>query len=466
MSISITFHGAARMVTGSKHLLQVNDHRVLLDCGMFQGEGEESDRKNRHFGFAPHAIDAVVLSHAHIDHSGLLPRLVAEGFEGIILCTPATRDLCAVMLADSARIQESDHERDVRHADKGEKVPPPLYTEADVAPMMKRFVDIPYGTPYEVVPGVTVTFTDAGHILGSAVVNIVADDGERSRRILFSGDVGRYADRILPFPAVPPQADVVICESTYGDREHAAMQDAEEALWYQVHHTCVEKKGKLIIPAFSVGKTQEVLYTLNELSNAGRLPRIPVYVDSPLGIEATKVVKAHSDLFSEKVRAELANDPDLFSFLGVEYVKNSERSKQLNDTQEPCIVISASGMMEAGRIRHHLRHSLDNPRNTILAVGFCAPGTLGDRILRGDERVFIFGQPVEVKAEVVKIGFYSAHADRKELVRFLKSQDPAKVEHLFLVHGVEQVQERLREKLLAEGFRNVAIPAQGTRVEL
>ena len=466
MSIRITFHGAARMVTGSKHLLEVNGLRVLLDCGMFQGEGKESDAKNRHFGFDPMAVDAVVLSHAHIDHSGLLPRLVKEGFSGPIFATPATRDLCAIMLEDSAGIQESDHEREVRHAREGQRVSPPLYTVKDVWPAMQQFVTVPYGEEREVVPGVRLTFTDAGHILGSAVVNLVVNDGTQERRILFSGDVGRYVDRLLPEPAPPPQADIVICESTYGDRDHASIAEAVSELKRHVEHTCVEKKGKLIIPAFSVGKTQEVLYTLNELSNAGELPRIPVFVDSPLAIDATKVVRDHTELFRKEVREKLQEDPDLFSFRGVEFVQNSERSKQLNGRQQPCIIISASGMMEAGRIRHHLRHSLGNERNTVLAVGFCAPGTLGAEILSGAEVVHIFGQPIRVKAEVARMEFYSAHADRGELVRFLKSQDPDQVQRLFLVHGAEHALHALAERFRQEGFPEIAIPAQGQGFDL
>ena len=466
MSISLTFYGAARMVTGSKHLLEVNGKRVLLDCGMFQGEGRESDAKNRHFGFDPQGIDAVVLSHAHIDHSGLLPRLVKEGFLGLIICTPATRDLCAIMLEDSAYIQQSDHERDVRHAPEGQAVPAALYGPEDVPRTLAAFHVVPYGNPFEVVPGVRITFTDAGHILGSAVVNIEADDGERKRRILFSGDVGRYTDRLLPEPAPVPQADVVICESTYGDRDHPPVMEAEAELLRHVLHTCVEKKGKLIIPAFSVGKTQEVLYTLNALSNDGLLPRIPVYVDSPLAIDATHVIRDHTELFRSEVREELKQDPDLFGFRGVEFVQKAERSKQLNSRQEPCIIISASGMMEAGRIRHHLRNSLENPNNTVLAVGYCAPGTLGAELLSGAEQVSIFGQPVKVKAEVVRLGFYSAHADRTELLRFLESQDPGLVERFFLVHGIPRAMESFAEQLAAKGFTNVGMPKQQERFEL
>ncbi|MCB0793601.1 MAG: MBL fold metallo-hydrolase [Flavobacteriales bacterium] len=463
MSLSITFHGAAGMVTGSKHLVELNGRRVLLDCGMFQGEGRDSDKKNRHFGFDPRSVDAVILSHAHIDHSGLLPRLVDEGFAGPIYATPATIDLCSIMLEDSAMIQEMDHERDLRHARKKNKVLDPLYTREDVGPALQAMVPMTYGQEFEVVPGLRCTFTDAGHILGSAAVNLVAQDDGHIRRVLFTGDVGRYVERILPEPQPPLPADVIICESTYGYKVHPSLPEAEEELRRHVYNTCVEKRGKLIIPAFSVGKTQEVLYTLNTLSNEGHLPRVPVYVDSPLAIDATEVVRDHHELFRESVQAELKQDPDLFSFRGVEFVQNSERSKQLDHRQEPCIVISASGMMEAGRIRHHLRHALSNERNTVLAVGFCAPGTLGHAIIEGAEVVHIFGEPVRVKADVERMSFYSAHADRNELVRYLSGQDADTVERVFLVHGIPIAFEGLEAALRGQGFRNISVPKQGQR---
>ena len=466
MSIRITFHGAARMVTGSKHLLEVNGLRVLIDCGMFQGEGKESDAKNRHFGFDPMAVDAVVLSHAHIDHSGLLPRLVKEGFSGPIFATPATRDLCAIMLEDSAGIQESDHEREVRHARDGQRVPPPLYTVKDVWPAMQQFVTVPYGEEREVVPGVRLTFTDAGHILGSAVVNLVVNDGTQERRILFSGDVGRYVDRLLPEPAPPPQADIVICESTYGDRDHASIAEAVSELKRHVEHTCVEKKGKLIIPAFSVGKTQEVLYTLNELSNAGELPRIPVFVDSPLAIDATKVVRDHTELFRKEVREKLQEDPDLFSFRGVEFVQNSERSKQLNGRQQPCIIISASGMAEAGRILHHLKNNVEDGRNTVLITGFQAPNTLGRRIVEGRKRIKIFGEDYDVRARVTSLTGMSGHADRSELVAWAGHFEPPP-RRTFLVHGEPDAAFALAERLRTQlGFPQVDVPELGQRFTL
>lgn len=477
MAVRITFHGAAGTVTGSKHLveLQRNDGsnlRVLLDCGMFQGEAlmdRSGKDRNRRFGFDPRSIDIVVLSHAHVDHSGLLPRLVAEGFHGPIWSTAATRDLCAIMLEDSARIQEYDHAYDVKRAKQRGREPQqdsPLYTVDDVRPAMELFQSLAYCQPHEIATGVELTFTDAGHILGSAAVHLDIDDGERNHRLTFSGDVGRYVDRLLPQPAPFRQADHIICESTYGDRDHSPIAEAEEELLRHVTDVCVQRKGKLIIPAFSIGKTQEILHTLNSLSNAGKLPRIPVFVDSPLAISATEVSQRHEDLLSEEVRAELAADPDLFSFPGVEFVRSPERSKQLNSMRSPCIIIAASGMMEAGRVRHHLLHGLSDPANGVLAVGFCAPGTLGADLLAGDRKVRIFGEEVPVNASVARMEFYSAHGDRHELQRFLGCQNPGAVRQLFLVHGVEQSLQALQFACREKGFREVLIPRRGDSFEL
>ncbi|MBL0126706.1 MAG: MBL fold metallo-hydrolase [Flavobacteriales bacterium] len=476
MSISLTSHGAAGTVTGSKHLLQVTRRdgttsRILLDCGMFQGEAvrEAKGDPNRRFGFDPGAIDVLVLSHAHIDHSGLIPRLVAEGFSGPIWSTPATRDLCTIMLVDSAHIQEYDYAFDARRAKKRGRVPEesgPLYTTDDVAPAMQLFRTADYGEAVGIAPGITLTYTDAGHILGSAAVHLEIDDGERVLKLSFSGDVGRYVDRLLPEPAPFRQADVIICESTYGDRDHAPVAEAEEELLRHVIEVCVDRGGRLIIPAFSIGKTQELLYTLNALSNAGRLPRVPVFVDSPLAISATQIVQQYGQLFRPAVREEMRLDPELFDFPGVEYVRSPDRSKELNTIKKPCIVISASGMMEAGRVRHHLLHGLPDPANGVLAVGFCAPGTLGSALLEGAKEVHILHEQVPVRASVRKMEFYSAHADRGELVRYLKCQNPAKVKRLFLVHGVERSLLALKENLVGQGFKEVSIPRKGERFEL
>jgi len=476
MPITLTSHGAAGTVTGSKHLVEVtrvdgSTARVLLDCGMFQGEavrGKDHD-PNRSFGFEPSELDVLVLSHAHIDHSGLVPRLVAQGFNGPIWSTPATRDLCTIMLADSAHIQEYDFEFDRKRALRQGREPEelePLYTAADVPPAMALFQVIDYTEPMQILPGITLTFTDAGHILGSAAVHLTIDDGTKVLHLTFSGDVGRYVDRLLPEPVPFPQADVIICESTYGDRDHGPRAEAEEELLRHVLDVCVEGKGKLIIPAFSIGKTQDILYTLNSLSNAGRLPRIPVFVDSPLAINATDIVRHYSSLFRAEVRAELAKDPDLFNFPGIEFVRSPDRSKQLNEMKGPCIIIAASGMMEAGRVRHHLRNNLGDPASAVLAVGFCAPGTLGARLLDGASEVRIFGDTVVVRARILRMDFYSAHADRGELVRYLACQEPAKVKRVFLVHGVERGLLGLKDLLQGKGFPHIAIPRRGERFEL
>lgn len=474
MSISITFHGAAGMVTGSKHFLEITgadgkSRRLLLDCGMFQGEGPQSDEKNRHFGFEPREVDALVLSHAHIDHSGLIPRLVRQGFEGPIYATPATRDLCSVMLADSAHIQESDFEQDLKRAKRQGRAPAeiePLYTIGDVAPALALFQTIEYNTTFEVLPGVKLNFTDAGHILGSACVHLDIDTADGTRRITFSGDVGRYVDRLLPDPAKFRQADVIVCESTYGDRDHPPIEIVRDELLGHVRRVCVERKGKLIIPAFSIGKTQELLHTLNKLYNEGRLPRVPVFVDSPLSMNATAIYRQHSHLLQDDVRAELAADPDLFGFNGVEFIREAARSKQINERQEPAIVIAASGMMEAGRIRHHLRHGLPNERNAVLIVGFCAPGTLGADLMERPDHVHIFGERVAVRAEVLRMESYSAHADRGELSRWIGCQEASKVERMFLVHGIASSLAGMRERLTQEGFQRIDIPRQGQRFEL
>lgn len=465
MAIKITFHGAAGTVTGSKHLIELEDGRkILLDCGMFQGQGELSDAKNHHFGFSPQSIDAVVLSHAHIDHSGLLPRFVGEGYQGLIYSTPATLDLCSILLEDSARIQESDHFYDKKRKARGEDVvvhEQPLYTPEDVYPALRRFRTIDYNDKHEILPGVFLTFTDAGHILGSACVHLEIADGDQTVRLLFSGDVGRYVQRLLPHPKRTPQADIVICESTYGNRDHQPLEEATEELLRHVRETCVERKGKLIIPAFSVGKTQEILYTLNKLSNEKDLPRVPVFLDSPLAINATEIFNRHKKLFNKDVQVELEEDKDLFSFPGSSYVLSTERSKDLNTYDKPCIIISAAGMMNAGRVKHHLKHALPNPRNTVLAVGFCSPGTLGRDIIDGEKRVEIHGEEVEVNAQIERMSFYSAHADRGELIRFMNCQDSKEVQRLFVVHGDDDAREGMADMFRSAGFSNLEIPEQG-----
>lgn len=470
MSLSITFHGAAGMVTGSKHLIDLPDgKRVLLDCGMFQGEGPASDALNRRFGFDPKSIDVLVLSHAHIDHSGLIPRLVAEGFRGPIFATPATLDLCEILLADSAYIQESDFRYDAKRAKKQKRAMTeigPLYTSADVDAAMNLFRIIPYDAPTEILPGVTLTFIDAGHILGSASVHLSVATPEGERKISFSGDVGRYEARLVSAPKPFPQADVIICESTYGDRDHSEPSGSVKELLGHVQRVCVEQQGRLIIPAFSVGRTQEILYQLNKFFNEGLLPQVPVFVDSPLSINATGIYRKHSGLLRPDIREELETDADLFGFPGVEFVREARRSKELNTRQGPSITIAASGMMDAGRIRHHLLHGLPDPNNAILIVGFCAPGTFGERLLQRPETVKMYGDVVQVRAAILTMDSYSAHGDRNELLQWISCQDPALVKQVFLVHGAEPALHGLRDLYAEHGFRNIRIPEQGQRFEV
>ncbi|MCC6841311.1 MAG: MBL fold metallo-hydrolase [Flavobacteriales bacterium] len=470
MSLSITFHGAARMVTGSKHLLELpGGQRLLLDCGMFQGEGPASDALNRRFGFDPKSIDALVLSHAHIDHSGLIPRLVAEGFQGPIYATEATRDLCEILLADSAFIQENDYRYDAKRAKKqGQAMTEigPLYTTADVDAAMQLFRMVPYDTPTEILPGTTLAFIDAGHILGSASVHLTVASREGVRRITFSGDVGRYVDRLLPDPKAFPQADVIICESTYGNRDHQEASASAMELLGHVQRVCVQQQGRLIIPAFSVGRTQELLYQFNHLFNSGQLPRVPVFVDSPLSINATGIYRKHARLLQADIRQELERDPDLFGFPGVEFIREAARSKELNTRKGPSITIAASGMMDAGRIRHHLFHGLRDARNAVLVVGFCGPGTFGERLLQRPDTVHMYGEEVPVNAAILTMESYSAHADRNELLRWISCQDPSLVKQVFLVHGDMQAMEGLKERYSDAGFRHIEMPRQGQRCQV
>lgn len=470
MSLSITFHGAAGMVTGSKHLLELPDgRRILLDCGMFQGEGPASDALNRRFGFKPESIDALVLSHAHIDHSGLIPRLVAEGFRGPIYVTEATRDLCEILLADSAFIQENDFRYDAKRAKKQHAAMTevgPLYSSIDVDAAKALFRVLPFSTPVEIMQGVTLTYIPNGHILGSASVHLTVAGREGVRKITFSGDVGRYVDQLLPPPEPFPQADVILCESTYGNRDHPPAEGTEQELLGHVQRVCVEQQGRLIIPAFSVGRTQEILYALNRFFNQGRLPHVPVFVDSPLSINATNIYRKHSALLRPEIRKELEQDPDLFGFPGVEFIREAARSKELNTRKGPSITIAASGMMDAGRIRHHLFHGLPNANNAVLIVGFCAPGTLGAHLLEKPDVVHMYGEDVPVRAAILTMGSYSAHGDRNELLQWIGCQDPGLVNKVFLVHGTDESMAGLRTLYTQHGFTHIDLPKQGQRFEV
>ncbi len=466
--MKIQFLGAAREVTGSKHLITLeNGKTILLDCGLFQGKGEETENLNRDLNFNPSSIDYLILSHAHIDHSGLLPYIVKNGFKGSVISTHATRELCAVMLADSGRIHENDTRMfNKKRAKQG--LPPiePLYTQEDANRCMQYFISLPYNKEFYVSDDILLTYTDAGHILGSAVVNLKIKEKDRNVKFCFTGDIGRPHNKILRSPQPFPQAEIIVAESTYGDRLHSDIANAEEELKLVVLETCFKKKGKLIIPSFSVGRTQELLYSLNLLINDGRLPHVKVFVDSPLSVNATNIMKMHPECFNEEMLVYMKNDPDPFGFNGLTYVQTEEDSKNLNNIKEPCIIISASGMMEAGRVKHHLANSISYAKNTILVVGYCAPSTLGARIKRGDKEVSIYGMPYTVNADVRILESFSAHGDYKEMIDFLKYQDIKQVHKLILVHGEYETQLNYQEKLAAEGFSNIMIPEKGQVIEL
>lgn len=466
--MKIKFLGATEHVTGSQHLLMTSKGKqYLLDCGLYQGKMSDSYRINSHLGLDPAEIDAVILSHAHIDHSGRLPFLFKSGFRGKIYCTQATLDLCEILLRDSAQIQENDVRFLNRKRERAGMEPlKPLYTLRDAEKCLENFRPVPFHNAFRLCEEVEFTFTDAGHILGSSVVNLKITDGKKQTRLTFSGDVGRYNDLLLNPPEIFPQADYVICESTYGDRLHERTEEAEMLLLDVVRHTCVEKKGKLIIPAFSLGRTQEIVFSLDKMKNAGLLPPIQVFVDSPLSTNATDIMRRHVGLLNDKVREYVRQDPDPFGFSNLHYIKESEDSRRLNEMREPCIIISASGMMEAGRIKHHLLHTISHERNTVLIVGYCSPNTLGGELLALKKQVKIFGEMVPVRAEVKVIASYSAHADYSELIRFLSCQQKDQVKKIFLVHGEAPAKYAFKTRLLQEGYASVEIPEKGQIFEL
>ena len=434
--MQIHFFGAARTTTGSMYLLEVNGKRLLLECGLFQGHREESIQRNCCFPFDPKQVDAVVLSHAHMDHAGNLPNLVRQGYTGNIHCTFATRDLCSIMLVDSAHIQMDDAAFVSKQRAK-KKLPPvePLYTIADAEKTLHQFVAVSYERPLQVVDGVTVTFRDAGHILGSAQVILDVCEGNRKFRFLFSGDVGRGGDEILRDPQPTENVDYLQIESTYGGREHTVRTDADQTVGRLAAET-LKQSGKVIIPAFSVGRTQQIVYVLNQLTLAGQLPRVPIFVDSPLSVNATEVYRLHPECFNDSINKFLHEKANPFGMSNLTYIREAEQSKTLNDLKEPAIIISASGMCEAGRIRHHLKNHIGDPKNLILFIGFCAENTLGAQITAGQNPVNIFGEPQAVRAKIVSLDTYSGHADKNELKQYVEriSGDFKKI---ICIHGEE-----------------------------
>ena len=461
--MKIQFLGAAREVTGSKHLITTqNGKRLILDCGMFQGKGLKTDEMNRNLGFNPAEIDHIILSHAHIDHSGLIPYVYKQGFTGSVVCTSATRDLCSIMLADSGHIQEHDtYTFNKKRARKGLPPVEPIYKRMDAVKCMSLFIGVSYDRKFRIDENITVKFTHTGHMLGGGVANMEIKEGDRIHRLAYTGDIGRPVNRILITPKPFPQADILITESTYGDRLHEDSINAEKELLGVIYNTCIEKGGKLIIPSFSIGRTQDIVYTLNKFYNENKLPRINIYVDSPLAVNATDIFRLHPECFNGDIIELMEKDPDPFGFNSLYYIKRSEDSKKLNDMKEPMVIISASGMMEAGRVKHHLANNISDPANTVLAVGYCAPNTLGARLLRGDKEVSIHGNHYQVKADIKRIDSYSGQGDYKEMAEFLSCQDPGHIKQTFLVHGEFDVQAKYKTFLESKGFSNIGIPESG-----
>ncbi len=461
--MEIKFIGATREVTGSKHLITTQKgKKILLDCGMFQGKGMATDAMNRDLGFDPESIDYVILSHAHIDHSGLIPYLYKEGFRGSVICTHATRDLCSIMLADSGHIQELDNKWfNKKQVKKGLPTVSPIYNVVHAEKCMELFITTAYNRRFYINDEINVKFTNTGHMLGSSAVNLeIREDGIK-KHITYTGDIGRKYNRILSTWSDFPQCDYLITESTYGDRLHEDIKDTEEELLKIVHETCVVNRGKLIIPAFSVGRTQEIVYVLNEFHNQGKLPKIDVFVDSPLSVNATDIFRMHTDTMNEEVKETLLNDPDPFGFNSLHYIKDVEDSKALNSYNKPCIIISSSGMMEAGRIKHHVANNISDPKNTILIVGYCSPTTLGARIQQPDlKEISIFGNIHPVRARIAKIEGFSAHGDYKEMIDYLSCQDKNKIKKIFLVHGDYDSQEAYKNHMQEAGFKEIEIPAR------
>jgi metallo-beta-lactamase family protein len=458
--MKIAFHGAARCVTGSKHLLTLdNSTKILLDCGMFQGMGQQTDVLNRHWGFKPNEISYLVLSHAHIDHSGLIPKLVSDGFTGKIYCTPATMELAGVLLEDSAGIQEDE----IKYSNKkrkalGEPSLKPLYTMEEALAAMDQFVVVDYGMWFKIDDEVELFFSDAGHIIGSAAVHLRITENGKQEQLTFSGDVGRYRDLILKSPETFPQADFIIIESTYGNSLHDLHMPTLDQLLEWIERTCIKRRGKLIIPAFSVGRTQELLYSLNQLELERRLPELDYFVDSPMSIEATGIVKKYPQYFNSRIQKVLEKDEDPFNFMGLHFIKSVEESKMLNFRDGPCVIISASGMADAGRVKHHISNNIENSRNSILMVGYCEPHSLGARLQMGKKEVNIYGVSHEIHAEIGNIRSMSAHGDYEDLSQFLSCQKPQEVKKLFIVHGEYNVQEDFKERLMRKGFADVEIP--------
>ena len=469
--MELKFCGAAQFVTGSSHLITTDEgQRILLDCGLFQGKGKYIWEWNNEWLFDPASIDYVILSHAHIDHTGRLPKLVRDGFRGKIVCTHATRSLCTLMLMDSAKIQERDvewHNKKILKKRKPDrrKLRKPLYEMEDVTTTMSLFTACSYNQWVYVSDTVQVEFRDAGHILGSASVNLKVKENEEWKSIGFTGDIGRPDRPILRDPEIMGEVDYLICESTYGGKIHEGKPEQSAAFLDLIKEACCDKKGKLIIPAFSVGRTQEIVYMLDQMETAGVLPHIPVYVDSPLAVNAKRVFGAHPECYDENLHEYLLLDKNPFGWNNLHYVKDVATSKWLNEYKESCIIISSSGMMNAGRVKHHLFNNIENEDSTFLLVGYCSPDTPGGMLRDGIESIKLFGERKVVKASVKIMDSFSAHADQQEIYDFIKNQKPH-LKQLFLVHGEPNTQEVFKEYLNEKGFDNVTIPEKGQTITI
>ncbi len=462
--MKITFHGATRTVTGSRHLLEINGKRVLLECGLYQGHRKDTYERNRKCGFDPKSIDAVLLSHAHIDHSGNLPLLVKNGYRGPVYATSATAHLANIMLLDSGHIQEDDVKYlNKKRRRKGLEPVEPLYTIEDAARVAEHFVSMPYNYTFEVVPGVRAKFVDAGHILGSAAIVLDLEEKGRKVRLWFSGDIGRRHIPILRDPVLPDYADYLLMESTYGDKPHRDVQAAFEELRDVVNRT-VKRGGKVIVPSFAVGRTQELVYALHRMIESGDIPEIPIIVDSPLAVNASEIYHAHPECYNEEARKMLLRGDDVLGFGRVTYIRSVEESKALNDRRDPMVILSASGMAETGRILHHLKNNIGDPRNTVLIVSWQAPHTLGRRLADHEPVVRIFGEEYEVRAEVVTINGFSAHAGRNGLLNYAMRLK-GRVKRVFIVHGEPRGAMPLIEELQKRGF-SVSYPELGDSFHL
>lgn len=458
--MKLEFFGAAKTVTGSCHLITLNDgYKILLECGLYQGREEDYHDFNKEWHFDPKEIDCMILSHAHIDHSGRIPKLVKDGFKGNIYCTSATRDLCSIMLLDSAFIQERDVEYQNKHYRTHKE---PLYTVQDAVDCMRNFVCVEYDRWFTIRPELHFIFQDAGHILGSASVALsITEPGEQTVYFGFTGDIGRPNRPILKDPVPIMPVDYLICESTYGNKLHPDDVSNEEFFLKIIYETCVANEGKLIIPAFSIGRTQEIVHNLDKLENQGRLPHVDVFVDSPLALNATDLYRMHSECFDENMNRYIQNDPDPFGFNKLKYIRKVDDSKALNKRKEPCIIISASGMANAGRVKHHIVNNIGDSKCTILIAGFCADGTLGAELVKKPDTVKIYGKDFKVNARIEVMNSLSAHGDQKEMTDFLSLQNKEKLKKIFLVHGDQVRQEAFKEHLLSEGFKSVEIPSIG-----